>query len=463
MGRNVTKNKKPQKQTEQRKYLRAGALAALLAVGAASLLGMAVFNGNAKPNRDMKWYVRDGAVQVAAPPMGEGYVSTGYAMADGARKAEDTEEPTATPGSTATPDPTDTPSPTAEAGPVTLTITAVGDCTLGGQVGAAGQRNFVQCVENYGYDYFFSGVRDIFEADDLTIVNLEGPLTSSNRKEKENGFIFKGDPEYVNILSGSSVELCNVANNHTLDYGKEGLAETARVLEASGIGYSGFSRAYYTQIKGVRVGSLGFTQWEHSKGDIAKAVAEARLNCDLLIVSIHWGVEGQHETSATQRALGRAAVDAGADLVIGTHPHVYQGIEKYKDKYIVYSLGNFCFGGNANPADKRCLIFQQSFSFTPGVGIVRAGIMDEGINIIPATVSSVKDRNDFQPTIMTAQAGAQLLKNVASYSKNFALADTRWMADNYMLRSGLITAEGDGEGSVNTSGAEATEDDIGAV
>ena len=136
--------------------------------------------------------------------------------------------------------------------------------------------------------------------------------------------------------------------------------------------------------------------------------------------------------------MGRLAVEAGADLVIGTHPHVYQGIEKYKGKYIVYSLGNFCFAGNANPEDKRCFIFQQTFSFNPGMGIAQANILDVGINLIPCTISSVNDKNDFMPTIMPAKEGAAMLKAVAASSPRFSWSDSKWMKDNYLVSYGLV-------------------------
>ncbi|MDO4866215.1 MAG: CapA family protein [Clostridia bacterium] len=540
MGKNVTKNHKSRKKKAQQSYLRMGVLLALVAVGIGTMLGMAVLNRGARPNRDMQWYLQEGAVEVAAPPMGEGYDSDGpgvyaadvlnqeedaFALADvsvampaqqdtpvipedngvgdpAGNEApgdapvvpEDDGEPsdggdvfvvpegdgepsddggdvfaipeadapvlppveeTAVPEVTGNPEGEDAASEPDEddSGIVKLTITAAGDCTLGGEIGARGQKYFTKCASEYGLDYFFNNVRYIFENDDLTIVNLEGPLTTST-KGKKHGFVFKGDPEYVKILTGSSVELCNVANNHTLDYGKAGLKETAEVLDAAGVGYCGYTKVYYSEIKGVRVGALGFTWWEHDAKEIAEAVSAARPNCDLLIVNIHWGIEGDHRYHHKQGTLGRVAIDAGADLVIGTHPHVYQGIEKYKGKYIVYSLGNFCFAGNANPADKRCLIFQQQFSFTPGMGIAQAGIVDEGINIIPCTVSSVNSRNNFQPTVMGAEAGADLLKKIAAVSTNFKMSDIRWMRDNYLLANGLIKPKEDatapaGEGTLD--------------
>ena len=324
-----------------------------------------------------------------------------------------------------------------ESGSVTLTVTAVGDCTFCGEAGSKSNVRFEQCVAENGYDYFFANVRSLFEADDLTIVNLEGPLTTAE-KPKKHGYVFKADPKCVDILAGSSVELCNLANNHSMDYGAAGLKQTAEVLAERGIGYCGFTEAWSAELKGVRVTALGFTKWDHTVEDVIEAVSRARQDCDLLIVNMHWGWERQHQQCHDQMDMGHAAVDAGADLVIGTHPHVYQGIEKYRGKYIVYSLGNFCFAGNANPDDKRCLIFQQTFSFNPGMGIAQANIMDAGINIIPARISSVEDMNDFVPTVLPAEAGAALLKEVAENSVHFTMGDTLWMAGNYLEANGLI-------------------------
>ena len=491
MGKNMTKKKKKLRAQRQRKYLRAGLMSLLVVLGVGLMVGMAMFNANAKPQRDMKWYVRGSNVEVAAPAIGEGYAATtqrgnpnGPALAD--IKGEPTPRPTIRPtleplqateapasAPEGAPEGDEAPNPPVgdgmgdeasegiveafdelsdidpqigeiemageadSSGTVMLKITAAGDCTFGGELGSKGRRRFVDLANKEGYDYFFDGVRQVFEDDDLTIVNLEGPLTNAEKSNK-HGFVFKGSPDYVDILSGSSVELCNLANNHTMDYGKTGLKDTVNVLDANGIGFCGYSKTYSTTIRGVRVCALGFTWWDSDKKQIAQAIANARANCDLLIVNIHWGVEGNTMQDHKQVTIGHAMIDAGADLVIGTHPHVYQGIEKYKGKYIVYSLGNFCFAGNANPNDKRCIIFQQTFSFNPGMGIAQANIMDAGINIIPCTVSSVKDKNDFQPTIMEAKEGGAMLKAVASRSTNFSLTKALWMRDNYPVTAGLV-------------------------
>ena len=219
-----------------------------------------------------------------------------------------------------------------------------------------------------------------------------------------------------------------MANNHALDFGMDGLLETADVLEGADIGVSGFGRMYYTDVKGVRVGSLGFTEWDFTQKQIEAAVRTARESCDLLIVSIHWGEEGSHTATSAQKRLGRAIVDAGADVVLGTHSHVYGGVELYNGKYIVYSLGNFCFGGNRNPRDKDCMIFQQTFRLSAD-----GAVEDAGINLIPARVSSSDSTNDFQPKILGAEAGQKLLNKIGKVS-SVNPASVLWMSDSYPTR-----------------------------
>ena len=130
------------------------------------------------------------------------------------------------------------------------------------------------------------------------------------------------------------------------------------------------------------------------KDDMVARIQEARDNgAQLVLVYIHWGIERETVPNDTQMMLGRAAIDAGADLVVGSHPHVIQGWEVYEGRYIVYSLGNFCFGGNSNPADKDCMIFQQTFTVT-GDEVAK----NDDVEFIACSVSSSSSRNNYQPT-----------------------------------------------------------------
>lgn len=463
MPENMTKKRKAaaarkaRRRRRQRRQLMLTSLFLLVCVGAFASLSLL---NRSTPDRaeTQQWYVADGEMQIlAAPAAGTldsrtGAASTLPFLAATAEPtaqpaAEPTAEPTAEPQGmhffsavtppeeSAAPMETLAPEATLAPGDAEITITAVGDCTLGGDIPTGAYKSFASYYDKYGPDYFFANVRELFASDDLTIVNLEGPLTTSE-KIRGRKFNFRGLPEYVSILSGSSVEICNVANNHALDFGMDGLLETADVLEGADIGVSGFGRMYYTDVKGVRVGSLGFTEWDFTQKQIETAVRTARENCDLLIVSIHWGEEGSHTATSAQKRLGRAIVDAGADVVLGTHSHVYGGVELYNGKYIVYSLGNFCFGGNRNPRDKDCMIFQQTFRLSAD-----GAVEDAGINLIPARVSSSDSTNDFQPKILGAEAGQKLLNKIGKVS-SVNPASVLWMSDSYPTR--LLSAAQEG-------------------
>ena len=165
---------------------------------------------------------------------------------------------------------------------------------------------------------------------------------------------------------------------------------------------------------------MAVTEWDYTIDELTEMLKAQRADCDLLIVMIHWGEERLYAATDSQVAYGRALVDAGADLVLGSHSHVVGGIELYEGKYIVYGLGNFCFGGNYNPSDKDAMIFQQTFVLNPD-----AGIVDGGISIIPVSVSSVSDTNDYQPTPLTGTEALRVLRKIGSYS-SIDLDDITW-------------------------------------
>ena len=280
--------------------------------------------------------------------------------------------------------------------PVSLTVSLTGDCTLGTDENFDYGTSLNAYYESNGSAYFFQNVRSIFEQDDLTIVNMEGTLTTSATRE-DKLYAFKADPSYVSILTDGSVEAANLANNHSQDYGQQSLEDTKTALDGAGITHFGYDETAVIDVKGVKVGLVGIYElYDHMdraqqlKDNIAKVKEEG---AQLVIVSFHWGNEKETVPDSNQTQLGHMAIDAGADLVVGHHPHVLQGIEKYNGKYIVYSLGNFCFGGNSAPSDMDTMIFQQTFTITS------EGVQtDDNINIIPCRISSVYDYNNYQPT-----------------------------------------------------------------
>ncbi|MCL2707794.1 MAG: CapA family protein [Defluviitaleaceae bacterium] len=295
---------------------------------------------------------------------------------------------------------------------VTVVVSAAGDCTLGRDLRGGYSNSIAYYFDNNEPDYFFRNVAGIFAKDDLTIVNLEGPLTDAE-EAPDKQFIFKGPPEYIEILNHSNVNAVNLANNHSRDYGERGYNDTVELLKANAIGHFGIGTPCLMEVKGVLVGMLGYSGFgTHPLNVLGRDIDILReQGAALVIVSFHWGIEREYYPSDTQERLGRGAIDRGADLVIGHHPHVLQGIEKYKGKYIVYSLGNFCYGGNRNPDDKDTMIFRQAFTFVGG----KLG-KSPYIDIIPARISSAQDRNNFQPTPLYGLEGKRVLRRIFEFS-----------------------------------------------
>lgn len=281
---------------------------------------------------------------------------------------------------------------------IKITISVAGDVTIGTDIAYGYENSFIHEVarQNNNYNYFVENIRPIFEKDDLTLVNLETTLTNSTKKANKK-FTFKGEPEYAQILELASIEAVNIANNHTYDYLEKGFKDTLQSLNDIGIGFFGYEYIYITEIKGVKIGLLGYEGWEFSEKlqtQIKKDLSELQKLTDLIIVSFHWGKENHYYPNSNQVNLAHFTIDNGADLVFGHHPHVIQGIEIYKDKYIVYSLGNFLYGGHRNPADKDTFIFQQTFYFNSEQNL----LVQSEAEIIPFSISSVSHRNDYRPT-----------------------------------------------------------------
>lgn len=278
-----------------------------------------------------------------------------------------------------------------------LTISFAGDCTLGTDSSFDQSTSFDAKYDAVGDPtYFMANVADIFSADDYTVVNMEGTLTESNARQDKT-FAFKGPAEYTNILTSGNIEAASLANNHSHDYGDQSYDDTIAALDSAGIANFGYDRIAYADVKGVKVALIGTYELAEGigiKDEMVSNINTARdQGAQVVIVFTHWGNEKETVPDSTQVELGHAAIDAGADLVVGSHPHVIQGYEKYNGRYIVYSLGNFCFGGNKNPSDKDCMIFQQTFTVT-GNEVAT----DDAINVIPCSISSVSSSNNYQPT-----------------------------------------------------------------
>lgn len=275
-----------------------------------------------------------------------------------------------------------------------MVFTFVGDCTFGGsQANAYAGCGFLKTVGE-DYDYPFRNVRSWFENDDFTMANLEGVLGEKGYPA-EKRFTFRGPASYVNILTQNSVEAVTLANNHTMDYGQAGYDETKRILDEAGLPYvEANASRLITLENGVTVGLYGSVYSSADPETVTAGIRELkRQGADVIIYAPHWGVEHSFRQTQAQEELGRAAIDAGANIVYGCHPHVLQPIEEYNGGVIFYSLGNFSFGGNIYPGDYDTAIIQQELILGEN------GEVDLGQRtIVPCSVSSIEDRNNFQPT-----------------------------------------------------------------
>lgn len=294
----------------------------------------------------------------------------------------------------------------------TITLSFAGDCTLGGDEKYTGN-TFDRVYERVNDpSYFFKGVQSIFKNDDFTFVNLEGTLTNSSEKaEKE--FRYSGDPSYAQILAEGSVEGVTLANNHTLDCFDAGFDDTVRALDSAGIYHTYFEACFIRNIKGIKIGFLGYKGWYHESNSnslLKKQVKEMKeQGVDFIIANYHWGDMRSYMPNEQQIRMAHFAIDNGVDLVIGHHPHVLQGMETYKGKNIVYSLGNFCYGGSSNPSDKDTIIYQHIITFDSKLG----RIIRSEYKIIPAKITSDPDRNNYQPIIATGDEEIRIMEKYA--------------------------------------------------
>lgn len=346
---------------------------------------------------------------------------------------------------------------------VSLTLSVVGDCTLGTDETFDYDTSLNAYYENYGAYYFLQNVKDIFSTDDLTIANFEGTLTDSDEREDKT-FAFKAPASYASILTGGSVEAVNTANNHSHDYGDQSFDDTLAALDDAGIVHFGYDETAVMDVKGIKVGLVGIYElYDHLereqqlKDNIAKVKADG---AQLIVVIFHWGNETETVPDSNQTTLGRIAIDEGADLVCGHHPHVLQGIETYKGRNIVYSLGNFCFGGNSSPSDMDTMIYQQTFT------IDADGVKKDNVtNIIPCSISSAAydGYNNYQPTPAEGDEATRILGKINERSSWISTAEgstftAKYNSNNDSQSSSADTAASDSDiVDMNSSASDDTD------
>ncbi len=307
--------------------------------------------------------------------------------------------------------------PLAASADQTLTLTFTGDCTLGSeQIKQYLPDSLVQVAQQVGYDYFFENVRDLTMNDDLTVINLENVFSDyANEENKNKVYRFRAPKEYVKIITGSGVEACNLANNHTYDFGSQGLRNTKKTLDEAGIGWFGDRDYYIWEKNGIKIALFGMwnSQYQSNKEWYAEKIASLKedegVNC--VIFTFHCGQEYSGVHNPSQEKFSKFAINAGCDLVVMHHPHVVQGITTINNRYVVYSLGNFVFGGNCKVRALETMVVQALLTFDDA-----GQFKGSQLKIYPMHISDDPEVNHYQPQRVAGEEAENVLELVRADS-----------------------------------------------
>ena len=289
-----------------------------------------------------------------------------------------------------------------------VTMSFAGDCMLASYKGDMSPNSLNGYAQSKSPEYFMEKVAHIFKADDYTLVNLENVISDNNlspaNKEGERVFWFKGPSKNLDILTYASINAVSLDNNHIRDYGDIGYADTIESLKKAGISWSNrYHIEYYTK-NGFTVAFICGGLWsEYQVKTLESLLKEAQNKSDYQVIFFHGGTEGLHKPEEWKTRACHRLVDAGADLVLGCHPHVLQPLEVYNGIDIVYSLGNFCYGGHSKP-ENATIIYQMKLTIAEDA----KEVTNSERNIMPCYVFTGK-RNNYQPTPMD--------KDSVNYSK----------------------------------------------
>ncbi len=307
--------------------------------------------------------------------------------------------------------PTAAPEPTAEPvaeAPVkdanTVTLSFVGDCSIGDSAQyTTAKSSYHTCINQNGYAWPFSLVKDYLANDDLTVANLEVVFTTRTRHQ-DKMYYLKGDPSFVNVLTEGSIEMVNTVNNHCMDFMNDGYVDSLATLDSAGVKHFGtinpglanpHDDLGLVNVNGILFGFVGWSYpQEYDLRNISNRIVQLKSQgAEVVVVSLHWGRETYMTPESWQYTFARNVLDAGADLVWGHHPHVIQPIAIYGGKPILFSTGNFTFGtmSDVNPATG---IFQLTYEKTA------AGPALKELKVIPCTTQKSPD---FRPKELTEQ------------------------------------------------------------
>lgn len=300
-----------------------------------------------------------------------------------------------------------------------IVFNAVGDIMLDGSGATTCKR--------LGYDYPFAATKSELKKGDISIGNLESPIARGGSYFTCKQFHYRSAPEVATALKNAGFSLVTLANNHMMDFGPEALEETQQHLKQAGIGCTGAGASLNAArkmavitVKGKKVAflaySLTFPDTFYATANRSGTapgyyafyrsdIAAARKVADYVVVSFHWGAENISVPKPYQVATAHRAIDAGADVVIGHHPHVLQGIERYKNGVILYSLGNFTFG-TASKTAKRSVIARV---------ILETGV--KGVELVPLNVLNCEVH--FQPRVLSGRDGQEVIDHLTRISRKW--------------------------------------------
>ncbi|MEG0494521.1 MAG: CapA family protein [Clostridia bacterium] len=304
-----------------------------------------------------------------------------------------------------------------------ITITLGGDCVLGTREEWKEETDtFDSCIASKGFAYPFSKLAEVFQKDDMSLINLECVLQETNRgHDHQKQHTFRGQPSYAQMLLHAGIEQVNLANNHTVDYTRSGMKATLEALEAAGVAYSGNKHLYVFEKNGHRIGFGGCreTTFLRSKPTVYRDIQKLKkMSCDVIIYSCHWGKEYSPTHNGTQERMAQYAINSGADLVVGTHPHVVQGIETRKNSdgtrnaVVLYSLGNLVFGGTHEMKTFDAMLAQATLRFDND-----GTYLGVKISLLPVLTSASVPANDFCPILATGEDAQRILKLVQADSE----------------------------------------------
>ena len=296
----------------------------------------------------------------------------------------------------------------------------MGDCSIGDSIQyRKAASSYHTCIDQNGYDWPFSLVKDVLAADDLTVANLEVVFTTRTQ-HTDKLYNLVADADHANVLTAGSIELVNTVNNHCMDFGSAGYQDTLDTLEAAGIAHFGSinigrenapDQLGVQDVNGIRFGFIGFTYpQEADQKRIASRIASLReQGCDVVVVSLHWGRETHPTPTVGQMNYAKRIIDAGADVIWGHHPHVLQPIQFYQGKPILYSTGNFTFGTMSN-VDPATGIFQLTYQKEEG------RVQLASLSVVPC---QTQRSPDFRPFVLTEEAQRQAVFSKLMLKKEY--------------------------------------------